>query len=165
VVGNGRIIRKIDCELDEPQVFAVTSRYPFVGAEIALTAGSSTPKLAVHLSIPGIDIVELTSTFRGRGLFADFTRSLRIPPTTVREYSLHLSTKDSDHKVRVQGELRTDFQFAPRSHTHIAPGRNLFLAAVAPTAPLTSGEERGRGVIKLSWVEPGSNDAINNAVY
>jgi len=153
-VGNGRIVREIDLELTEPRDFAVTSRYPIVGADLDLAFTPAESHISVQTQIPGFVVNEPSVHGRDGHLYVDLSRSLRGPPRAVREFIVRLSPVGASQRIRVRGRLLTDFQFAPKSHPHVVPGKSVFLAAaVAPPSSKTTSNV-AHAELKLSWIEP-----------
>ncbi len=153
-VGNGRIVREIDLELRGSHNFKVTSRYPIVGADLDLTFTPAESSISVQTQIPGLEVNEPSVHGRDGHLFVDLSRSLRGPPRAVREFNVRLSPVGASQRIRVSGRLLTDFQFAPKSHPHVVPGKSIFLAAAVASPSSKSISDGAHAELKLSWIEP-----------
>jgi len=153
-VGNGRTAREIDLELKGPHDFKVTSKYPIVGADLELTFTPAESSISVQTQTPGFVVNEPSMHGRDGHLFVDLSRSLRGPPRAVRNFIVRLNPVGASQPIRVRGRLLTDFQFAPKSHPHVVPGKSVFLAAaVAPPSSNTT-SDGAHAELKLSWIEP-----------
>ena len=153
-VGNGRTVREINLELTGPHDFKVISRYPILGADLDLTFMPAESSISVQTQIPGFEVNEPSMIGRDGHLFVDLSRSLRGPPRAVREFNVRLSPVGVSQRIRVRGRLLTDFQFAPKSHPHVVPGKSIFLAAAVASPSSRTNSDGAHAELKLSWIEP-----------